>query len=295
MLQLCKVLFLIVIIFGGFDMYGYQQQGGYDPLAMAAMMNMMQGNHVQGEYIEGQSTSSRFLLLLRLSVEQGFFGGIQWGIANCISPMIKGCFSGIPTIFSAFERFLSKKFNALCRRPDPLHADEIGMWQEMVEQIVNSISDHVETGTIMLRNMRVNDNEPHAVEDTNWLFFVSYIEETFLYISDCLRDHLPHYQENKEQCRWLVRVANSCRECNSRAITFVITMIVTNLHHLIDVCKNAEAVDDIDISHIRRVSRNLLLLFKKLRILVGDEKKRESCDTLSGIDSSSMAHGIIDY
>lgn len=287
------ILFAIMFFCGSWISSESQLSDKYDPLAMAALMNMMQGT-VQQNYQEGTTTGRRFLLLLGNSVEQGIFGGIQWGIVNCMSPIIKNCIAGAPTIFLILGRFLSKQLNRVCKRPDPLDADEVSMWGDMVENIAAVLCDQVASGNLVLRNIRVRE-DADEIEDANWQFFVAYVDTSFSYIIDRLHSHLPYYEEGYNQQRWIIRVMTMFSSLNNKAIIFTIHTITTNLDHLRMLCKSTVTLDDVDIQHVKGVVQSTLLLFKKLRILITCDSKCESRGILNSVHSNSMNNGIIDY
>lgn len=164
-----------------------------------------------------------------------------------------------------------KGFNKICNRPDAVDVEQVMMWESIVENLFDTLCDQSASGAIMLRNMRVNDEMSEEDGDSNWKFFVCSTTNLFSYIIDYLRVRLPHYEQgapDKQGMNRLVQLSGALSIQDGETTAFVIRSIITYLEQIILVCKKADTADDLDVHHVKQISRITLLLFKKLRILL---------------------------
>ncbi len=229
------------------------------------------------------------------------------GVAGCVLKLSLGASSGLPhkvsQVLNKLKNIGGALFNRICNRSVPLHVEQLIMWENIVESYLNALCDQSASGNVMLRNMRVRDDGSENNIDDNWIFLVHSIKEIFSHITNYLHTCLPYYEEHTRKyalgTKWLVVLTDSFSAQEKASIIFILNMIAKNLDHVITVCEHAESIDDIDISYIKKISRTTLLLFKKLRILIGgNARKSEPASALPSFNTfeqNPQAGGILDF
>jgi hypothetical protein len=201
--------------------------------------------------------------------------GLAMGIVDCMQKVIgESCtrlVNKVPGVFAFMARIAGNRYNALCNRPDPLQVEEILIWEQSFECMINSLCEQNVSGNLMLKNIRVSEDEVDNQQavDVNWQFFSQMVKQMNNHIVQYFNDRLPYYTGAEQQRQWLVSIAN-CLSVESRdSIAFIITMINGNLNQLVEVCERAQTSDELDRVHIKKIGRITLLLFNKLRVLIG--------------------------
>ncbi len=201
--------------------------------------------------------------------------GLAMGIVDCMQKVIgESCtrlVNKVPSVFAVVARIAGNRYNALCKRPDPLQAEEVLIWEQTFECMINSLCEQNVSGNLMLKNMRASEDEADAQQavDVNWQFFTQMVKQMNGHIAHYFNERLPYYTGAKEQRQLLVSVANWVSVENKGSIAFIIGMINGNLNQLVEVCERAQTSDDLDRVHIKKIGRITLLLFNKLRVLIG--------------------------
>ena len=219
-----------------------------------------------------QVTGMSFKSILANGVSMGIAFGIMDCMKRLMSESLSRVVNKIPGIFSFMNRLASKGYNKLSKRPDPLTADEIVIWEHTLEGLLNSLCEQNTSGNLMLKNMRVSDeqegDQQQKIVDTNWTYYVSMVNDICVHVTAYLSERLPYYTGQKDQRKLLVSIANGVSMENKNSIAFMMTCIMKNLENLIETCKRAENADELDINHVKKLGRITLLLFKKLRVMI---------------------------
>jgi hypothetical protein len=201
--------------------------------------------------------------------------GVAMGIVDCMQKIIgESCsrvVNKIPSMFAFVGRIGSKGFNYVCNRPDPLSPDEVLIWEQSFECLINSLCEHSVSGNLMLKNIRVSDDDQagEIAADVNWLFLSNSIKLMCGHINEFFGERILYYTGCKHQRKALVGISNAFSIENRESIAFVITMIMSNLKQLVEVCERAKSGDEVDRVHIKKLGRITLLLFNKLRVMIG--------------------------
>jgi hypothetical protein len=192
-------------------------------------------------------------------------------VVQAVLPPITQLLTTVVATCSFMVRVGQKGFNRLCNRPNPLQAHELHIWEQVIENVTGTLCEQSIAGTIMLKNVpRIADDTEHgsAARD-HWHYYVQFVSKVFEHNADYLESKIPYYAATKEQQRILVAVADSLSLEDRAGIVFMLTMIVSNLRHLVHVCKTADSFEHVDVEHVKKVSRNTLLIMKKLREMIG--------------------------
>jgi hypothetical protein len=194
-----------------------------------------------------------------------------------VLPPIAKALGFIGATMNFFVRISQKGYNQLCRRPDPLRAEEVQIWESMIENITSTLCEQSISGTIMMRNriMGTDEDNPES-EHNQWAYYVSFVSRMLLHITMNLERRIPYYQKTKKQREMLVNVANAVSLDDRKSIAFLIQIIADNLRHIVEVCKDVSSPDDLNTEHIKKISRNTLMLMKKLREMIGSQSKPDS-------------------
>ena len=173
----------------------------------------------------------------------------------------------------------SRAIDALCNRPGTLSIQQVVMWEGMFKTLMHTLCEQSASGNVMLRSLRAAEQE-NAL-DANWMFYQQFIGDTLAHMADNLQTALPHYEPTKGQRAWLVHIANTVTPEDNNNIVFMAKTIVGNIRHIVLVCGQAESMDDLDTTHLKKMAKNTLLLFEKLRQLLGAERTQEKNNLLS--------------
>ena len=212
-------------------------------------------------------------------------------VVQAVLPPITQLLTKIVDTFSFVVSIGQKGFNRFCNRPNPLCASELCIWEQVLENITGTLCEQSIAGTIMLQNIpRISvDDESDKFTGAelrgHWTYYVQYISAMFGHVADYLEMKIAYYVCMKDQCVPLVLAANSMSLEDRHGIVFMIKMIVGNLRHMIVVCAQAHTADDLDTEHIKKLSRNTLLMLKKLREMIGgsyDQKNAGSTPSFNG-------------
>lgn len=213
-------------------------------------------------------------------------------VVQAVLPPITLLINGLVATCSFVVSVGQKGFNKLCKRPNPLRASEIEIWEQVVENITGTLCEQSISGTIMLKNIPcVDDDDESGGVRGHWHYYVRFVSQVFGHIADYLESKIPYYQYNKKQRSVLVSVANSLSIEDRQGIVFMLTMIINNMRHLIDVCTAVDVPHDLDIEHVKKVSRNTLLILKKLREMVNGVYDQKNMLLKPSVSSSTATSG----
>ncbi len=255
-----------------------------------------------GQYAPMPKNAS-FAEMVIYGTKKASYVGSLLGIINSVEKGIQGVLDGgmkrLPSVTALINRLLSKVANNLCNRPNPLTASDVQIWEQMVDGVTNALCEQSSSGNLMLRNIRVGEEDQEQATDINWSYFIEMIDSMFGHVNDCLRGRLPYYEGGHEQTQWLVSTIDSFSTMDKAGIAFMIKTIVSNLRHISLVCKKAESIDELDKSHVKKIARTTLLLFRKLRVMLDGESKKGGANTVPSLPQSypgmSGSGGMLNY
>ncbi len=211
---------------------------------------------------------------LPLGVSAGFLGCVERITGEAFGRIAKK----VPDGFSWFGTVASRLFNRMRGWPDPLNVSELQIWKQTFESMIACICEQTATGNLMLKNLRIAD-DAQSKEATGvteqWFFLVTFVDQVCAHIKQHLTLHSVCYKISKQKQaknRFWTAFSESLSIENKESILFVITMLMQNLDHIVSLCKKAETLDDLDVVHVKKISRTTVLLFQKLQVLLGDEQ-----------------------
>jgi hypothetical protein len=246
-----------------------------------------------------QVTGMSFKSILANGVSMGIAFGIMDCMKRLMSESLSRVVNKIPGVFSFMGRLASKGYNKLSKRPDPLTAEEIIIWEHTLEGLLNSLCEQNTSGNLMLKNMRVEEAGEHdqqqQIVDTNWTYYVSMVHDICVHVTVYLSERLPYYTGQKDQRQFFVSIANGVSMENKNSIAFMMTCIMKNLENLINTCKRAENADELDINHVKKLGRITLLLFKKLRVMIEGNQSGSSSSYAEPMRMGYGQSGITDH
>lgn len=209
-------------------------------------------------------------------------------VVQAILPPVTQLLAMIVATCSFAVRIGQKGFNRACNRPNSLCVSEVHSWEQIIENIIGTLCEQSISGTIMLKNIPrvIDDEQEDAQLRDNWGYYVQFVSQMFEYVAASLERKIPYYTTTKNQQALLVFVAHSLSLEDRQGIVFMITIIVGNIRHMVAVCAQAERLDDLDHEHLKKISRNTLLMLKKLREMIGggyEQKNMVGNSSLSGM------------
>jgi len=175
----------------------------------------------------------------------------------------------IPLALASVRKSMQYVCDWVCGCTDPLNLQQLLVHEHMFEQITNGLCEQSSSNALMLRNLRVNEQLEDDAASHNWSYHVLMLEQTASFIITQLADANKYYQIDPQHTstaefkNWYVQSHSS----HNQTIVFLLSMIIKNIQHIVQVCKQATGNDDVDTAHIKKISRTTLLAFKKLRTI----------------------------
>jgi hypothetical protein len=162
--------------------------------------------------------SSQFLTLFLDSIEQGFFGGVQWGIAACFYQLfyelMHYCIDFIPVCVRMGSCFCGKVYNKFWGKAPPIESHELEMWITITAYTLKEFE----------QDNLVKDMEENSILFNNTLIVL------MQHIIDYLKIRLPHYMSPLSQIEPMFEECS----CSYSEITFLIQLITKTLQSIIN-------------------------------------------------------------
>ncbi|HEV2916818.1 MAG TPA: hypothetical protein VGW78_03660 [Candidatus Babeliales bacterium] len=203
---------------------------------------------------QNQSTGNGFSDLFKESIEDGFFGGVQWGIAACFYQLLyelaSECISIIPLMCTSIKRLSAHIFNVLAKRPPAIDMHTLSI---LTQLLCDTNAEFEEVFT----KKEYSDACKQTYKET--------LRTLCLHLIDYLQTHYAHYADNADQRAWLIRSAQTFSPYDTREIAFIITFIIKNLTSIVERIDTNVCTKEIT----RTIKANLLSLGRLNALLHG--------------------------
>jgi hypothetical protein len=164
-----------------------------------------------------------FLDIFQENIEDGFFGGVKWGIAACLYQILYEFSSeGLSAVFSLgriIKRISITVFNHISNRPAAIDVRTLSV---LTQLLGDTIAEFEET-------LSKTEYDSACKEMHRQL-----VRSMCIHISEYLNTHHAHYAGAASQRQWLVQCARTISSSDNNEIAFVITLIVKNLATIVE-------------------------------------------------------------
>lgn len=226
-------------------------------------------------------------------MKNAFAIGLALGTVECMKRVIGDSLSRvvnkIPYALSFAGRLASKGYNTLCNRPDALQPEELAIWRSTIEGVINALCEQSVSGALMLKNVRLEQEEQESIVDDNWIYLTAMVKEVCEQAAFYLEERIPYYTGSESQRALFVGVANSFSMENRASISFLSKIIAQNLRNIIVSCQKTQTAEDLDVTHVKKLGRITLLLFDKLHLMIsGDQQMATNHQALLAPDYQAV-------
>ncbi len=184
-------------------------------------------------------------------------------IVGGIAAVVKLGLTGTQKVIEQLPQICIRLFNkskfwgmSILGLPQPLSLEQVLIWEHLFENIMCTLCEQDNTAYIMLRTVGADEQ---IYEGGHWHYYQGLIHAMLLQIDHFLQDHKAFYLSAQS---YIVSHEH-------KMVCFIIETIVSSLEHIRSVCQEATSFDDVPKDYLKKVTRNTLMLFQKLRCLIG--------------------------
>jgi hypothetical protein len=199
-----------------------------------------------------QRTGQFLFNLFQESVEDGFFGGVKWGVAACCYQIFyefSMSFLGVvPEVGSVVKRVVVNCFNRISRRPPAIDVHTLSVLTHLFSDVLGEFEE-----TLLIKDY----------DEACRGFHKDAVRSVCIHIMEYLNAHYAHYAGSTSQRQWLVQTVRSLSACDAHEIAFVIVIIVHDLENILKQLDSTQCHKELMHS-----ARAALLAFGKLNMLL---------------------------
>lgn len=203
------------------------------------------------ESSSGASYGEEFLELFHESLQDGFFGGVKWGIAACFYQLLYELSSGliafVPASISCIKHLCISCFDTLCGRPGKIRVEDLSVLAHLFHNVMQES---------VLRS-------PHVLDEPCSMFHSLTITRVCQHLIRYLQHHKKHYVDVEGEWTRIAKVARVSSLDNTNDIAFIIELLIHNLTCILECIEYPDKYHDIS-----SVSHMTLHTFQTLRLLL---------------------------
>jgi hypothetical protein len=201
---------------------------------------------------ESQSSGQIFINLFRESIEDGFFGGVKWGVAACFYQILYELSSDMIGVLPAFGRIIKRVtincFNKISNRPPAIDVYTLSVLTQLFTDVLSEFEE-----TLLIKDYDVTCRN----------FNKEAVRAVCLHIIEYLSMRYEHYAGSLSQRQWLVHSVQSMSGCDSQEVAFVIVLIIQDLRNIL------QRLDELQChKELMHCVRAVSLAFTKLSMLL---------------------------
>jgi hypothetical protein len=172
-----------------------------------------------------------------------------------------------------------KRFFNIAEGFDP---DELIIWSQLFEQII----------AVGCEDEQFIDKDQLLVSSTHWDYQRYFVNDMLRYLLAYMETHKQYYRSQQIKYEQHMRA----HICDPRVnhVCFLVQSIINSLVHLIAVHEQALTIAEFDSEHVKRVSRNVVIVFKKLCVIINGDVGQDAGQTDFAFSASSSGLGLFD-
>lgn len=201
---------------------------------------------------ETKSSGQLFIDLFKESVEEGFFGGIKWGIAACFYQVLYELSTDMIGVLPACGRIIKRVtincFNKMSKRPPAIDVYTLSVLTQLFTDVLSEFEE-----TLLVQ----------GYDTTCRNFNKEAVRLVCLHIIAYLSMRYEHYAGSPSQRQWLVQPVRAMSSRDTQEIAFIIVLIIQDLRNILQRLDEAQCHKEL-MHCVRAVS----LTFGKLGMLL---------------------------
>ncbi len=101
-----------------------------------------------------------------------------------------------------------------------------------------------------------------------WYYYRDSVIDMMIYMQDYLLTHRRYYRAKQLQDKREAVLGMRTVEDNNDHICFMVDVIVRSLGHIVNMCKDTNSSQEVDVVHIKKIGGNVLVLCKQVRLMI---------------------------
>jgi len=160
-----------------------------------------------------------FLFLFHESLQDGFFGGVKWGIAACFYQVLYELSSGFMSVIpesARYIRHICKSFlNMICGRPEGIRTCDLSVLAQLFYDIMHDFNGSL--------------SESSTMDISYAAYRVGMVKKVCTHLIGYLEHHKKHYSDSGGEWTKVAYIIGDSTLYHKEDVAFIITLLVGNL------------------------------------------------------------------
>jgi len=237
-------------------------------------------------------------LIIRVSLVAGIMRGVIKICSETISSGFNAMLRGAPYLWHILTKLFFTSVDKLCNCVDPYDVEKIELYKSMFENIMEALCQEDFFRKDIATELVIEESQESTAPNQNWKFYSSFVDRVFSCIILELQAGQLYYklaQERSKQKNVFDKIVGGMMVRDKSAIVFVSTVLIQNIEHINNLCKEVRCYEDIEQEHLKKIFNNTRHLFQKLCGLLRSPGFAIENQEHGGVDVGFDNFGAVDW